>query len=234
MDNRNALTLGALAAVASVAMLSVAQADVTVTVWGGFGQSPIAGVSPDQAENPIPAATPDATFTAVGIEPIDWVNNEANNGTSSTGNLYGSFFNNIEASSFSSPSGAYSSLASFLDTSMSSEGNTWYTYIEVTGFTEAVTNGYVNHDDGASLYSVTCAGGVCFSSPGQTSQIQNTFTIGAGAFQLDYIEANGSPSVLEANLAVPETSTWAMMLVGFAGVGFLGYRRSRNTALATG
>jgi hypothetical protein len=29
---------------------------------------------------------------------------------------------------------------------------------------------------------------------------------------------------------VPETSTWAMMLVGFAGIGFLGYRRALGTA----
>ena len=35
--------------------------------------------------------------------------------------------------------------------------------------------------------------------------------------------------------AVPEPSTWAMMLLGFAGVGFMAYRRSRkdnNLALA--
>jgi hypothetical protein len=30
---------------------------------------------------------------------------------------------------------------------------------------------------------------------------------------------------------VPEPSTWAMMLLGFAGLGFVTYRR-RNTALA--
>jgi hypothetical protein len=28
--------------------------------------------------------------------------------------------------------------------------------------------------------------------------------------------------------AVPEPSTWAMMLLGFVGVGFAGYRQSRN------
>jgi CHRD domain/PEP-CTERM motif len=28
--------------------------------------------------------------------------------------------------------------------------------------------------------------------------------------------------------AVPEPSTWAMMILGFAGIGFLGYRRRRN------
>ncbi|HEY5206833.1 MAG TPA: PEP-CTERM sorting domain-containing protein [Roseiarcus sp.] len=32
--------------------------------------------------------------------------------------------------------------------------------------------------------------------------------------------------------AVPEPSTWAMMLVGFAGLGFAGWRRSRTTASA--
>jgi PEP-CTERM motif len=30
--------------------------------------------------------------------------------------------------------------------------------------------------------------------------------------------------------AVPEPSTWAMMLLGFAGLGFLGWRGSRKTA----
>jgi hypothetical protein len=29
--------------------------------------------------------------------------------------------------------------------------------------------------------------------------------------------------------AVPETSTWAMMLIGFAGLGFVGYRRALRT-----
>ena len=28
--------------------------------------------------------------------------------------------------------------------------------------------------------------------------------------------------------AIPEPSTWAMMLLGFAGLGFVGYRRSRK------
>lgn len=32
--------------------------------------------------------------------------------------------------------------------------------------------------------------------------------------------------------AVPETSTWAMMILGFAGVGFMTYRRRKTAALA--
>src|ERR1700722_11076675 len=36
---------------------------------------------------------------------------------------------------------------------------------------------------------------------------------------------------VDAVAAVPELSTWAMMLVGFAGLGFAGYRRSRGCAV---
>jgi hypothetical protein len=35
----------------------------------------------------------------------------------------------------------------------------------------------------------------------------------------------------DALTAVPEVSTWAMMLIGFAGLGFAGYRRSRQCAI---
>jgi PEP-CTERM motif len=33
--------------------------------------------------------------------------------------------------------------------------------------------------------------------------------------------------------AVPEPSTWAMMLIGFAGLGFVAYRRQKKTAFTT-
>lgn len=32
--------------------------------------------------------------------------------------------------------------------------------------------------------------------------------------------------------AVPEPSTWAMMILGFAGVGFMAYRRKSKMALS--
>lgn len=34
------------------------------------------------------------------------------------------------------------------------------------------------------------------------------------------------------NSAIPEPTTWAMMLLGFAGLGFLGYRRKQASAMA--
>jgi hypothetical protein len=39
-------------------------------------------------------------------------------------------------------------------------------------------------------------------------------------------------SVQPISSAVPEPSTWAMMIIGFAGVGFLAYRRGRKVAAA--
>jgi len=47
---------------------------------------------------------------------------------------------------------------------------------------------------------------------------------GAGGFGFDF--ALGG--------AVPEPSTWAMMLIGFAGLGYAGWRRARQVSLVSG
>nr|WP_079603671.1 PEPxxWA-CTERM sorting domain-containing protein [Bradyrhizobium erythrophlei] len=45
----------------------------------------------------------------------------------------------------------------------------------------------------------------------------------------DYASAN-IPRLPSAVSDVPEPSTWAMMILGFAGVGFMAYRRSRKSS----
>jgi len=48
------------------------------------------------------------------------------------------------------------------------------------------------------------------------------FNLASGYYQ----DNNGSLSVSVS--AIPEPSTWAMMILGFLGVGFLSYRRKTN------
>jgi PEP-CTERM motif-containing protein len=63
-----------------------------------------------------------------------------------------------------------------------------------------------------------------FASTGATTDL--TFRGNAG---LLYIGLD-NVSVEFLTAAVPEPSTWAMMLLGFAGVGFMAYRRRNQTA----
>ena len=62
-------------------------------------------------------------------------------------------------------------------------------------------------------------------------EIQVTFPL----FQrenLSYLNAWVSIALPEGITAVPEPSTWAMMILGFAGVGFMAYRRRNQVAVA--
>lgn len=72
-----------------------------------------------------------------------------------------------------------------------------------------------------------------------------TFLLPVGLFELDITSSSqgfsnsGSPVLIsygifassDAVAAVPEPSTWAMMILGFAGVGFMAYRRRNQNAL---
>jgi hypothetical protein len=111
------------------------------------------------------------------------------------------------------------------------------TFIEFTG-TVTVTNGETftaGHDDGLQLLIGT---DLVIDAPGGTSYATTTETYtgpsGNLPFTLTYGEAYGAPAALYVNLpltsAIPETPTWAMMLAGFAGLGFAGRRASRKRA----
>ena len=57
--------------------------------------------------------------------------------------------------------------------------------------------------------------------------VEPTDSEGYGADAAGWFGANIE---LSAGTTVPESSTWAMMLLGFAGLGFVGYRRTRKAA----
>jgi hypothetical protein len=120
--------------------------------------------------------------------------------------------------------------------------------IGLTGFTAQT----ILEEDG----TVACSGG-CVNSTQHISLLSYTqytveVTAGAGAFTnsaasvqawadpfifIDPTFANGNQfSLLISDgvgntPAVPEPSTWAMMLLGFAGIGFMAYRRKSKPAL---
>jgi hypothetical protein len=160
----------------------------------------------------VPGGTPDVTFTV--NTPINF---------DAAAYTIGQFL----SSGLATPTSGFSHLTDTLQ-------NTLFNF---TG-NVTVTNGQtftIGHDDGFTLI----IGGTTISSPGPHSPGDDVGTYtgpsGTFAFQLVYGECCGPPAQLHISLplitnAVPEPSTWAMMILGFAGVGFLGYRRkSRAT-----
>jgi hypothetical protein len=55
-----------------------------------------------------------------------------------------------------------------------------------------------------------------------------SFTSGVSYGSFDNYVNYNDPLVSGSISAVPEASTWAMMILGFAGVGFMAYRRKQN------
>ena len=58
-----------------------------------------------------------------------------------------------------------------------------------------------------------------------------SLTLTTGAFVNDNLNVYGNFQILQMTTAVPEPSTWAMMMLGFAGIGFVAYRRKSKLSL---
>jgi hypothetical protein len=75
-----------------------------------------------------------------------------------------------------------------------------------------------------------------YIGPGQTSSLFFFGAPPASDVVLELVNADGQTYQVNlgepAVVSAPEPSTWAMMLIGFAGLGFVGYRRARAVALA--
>lgn len=89
----------------------------------------------------------------------------------------------------------------------------------------------------STIYSGAAIGG--FNNGGTPF----SFNLAAGTYQLSFVVENfaqngGNPSSLDVAFtglsgvsAVPEPSTWAMMMLGFLGIGFMAYRRKPTARL---
>jgi hypothetical protein len=98
-----------------------------------------------------------------------------------------------------------------------------------------------------SCTTSSCSGPLTFTASGATSS--DPFVIGApkggGSFDTVVVQfvadlsvAPGTPNLCPGDSActglvgAPEPSTWGMMLIAFAGLGYAGYRRARNSRTA--
>jgi|SRR5665213_1041643 len=64
-----------------------------------------------------------------------------------------------------------------------------------------------------------------------TGQTFSTLGVTPGTYEWTWGTGTNQNFTLVIGSAVPEPSTWAMMLLGFAGLGFMGYRRKSKPAL---
>jgi hypothetical protein len=89
---------------------------------------------------------------------------------------------------------------------------------------------------GSNLFDAAITGSVSGNSGSVTINFDNTpqaFTFSGGSFTLAVNDLSATTrtdphavtGVITLTTAVPEPSTWAMMISGFVGVGFLAYRR---------
>ena len=202
-----------------------------VTVWTGDPTTSASSTIADAAHIPASVADAHFTFNDPTNGGINWSNLAAQN-LSLPGNLVKDFLQIGDISGFTSPDGAYADVNAFGNASMSVAGDSVATFFQLLATYSAPVPlaGTISHDDGASVY----VNGVnVYSHPAETAVITGNFVLPSGNnnnLALYYVEANGSPSVLNVS-AVPEPATWAMMILGFFGLGFMGYRRKNAGAV---
>ena len=109
--------------------------------------------------------------------------------------------------------------------SLNGSTETWFVYVNGVSVAETTLP-----DNGGSTDTLTVAGTVDFGGIAPVAGgyqveliLQNTVPLGNGSVAW----LDGGTTGLSYN-SVPEPSTWAMMLLGFAGLGFAGYRRTRK------
>jgi hypothetical protein len=206
--------LAAAAGAAVLSMAGAASAAVTVQIF-----TDEAGAASDATLGQLAGlGAPDAT---VSVAAINFTDAPFDSDSSTVGYFLGN------------PAGLDPSVASHLMDN---------TYLYITGnlFLNAGANNFtVIHDDGLQMFIDGI--GLVADKPDPTSPIPTAFTANAPAagvyhFELSYGECCGGPAVLQLDLnsapvtGTPEPATWAMMLMGFFGLGAMVRARKPATA----
>jgi hypothetical protein len=111
--------------------------------------------------------------------------------------------------------------------------------VGVSGGISTSFAGFVASDTGGNQNDIMVTFGSAFDGYDLTTAIgpingpgffvDTTFATTGGVFSLQSL--NGNTTFTATIAAVPEPSTWAMMILGFAGIGFMAYRRKSKPAL---
>jgi hypothetical protein len=233
--NTKLVAIAASLACAAIASSGAHASPVTVDVWAYTGASGSVLADPN---NLVQTAGPTYQFTYNDLANVHW----STDGAPNTGaGFLGATISNILSWNIGSE-------AAFLANDLSNDGNTaggtslGTTFFRLTGTLSSGIGGGLGgriiHDDGATF---VVGGDTLLSSASQTFistdnfSTPNTYT--DAEYALYYVESNGGPAVLDLTFrgspvtGVPEVSTWAMMILGFCGVGFMAYRRKSQPAL---
>ena len=105
--------------------------------------------------------------------------------------------------------------------------------IDATSGAKWFTDNSQNFDGANHAYMASFTGGTIGSSVVPASLYFGFEDVPASSSDLNYLDLQFYASNVTIS-AVPEPSTWAMMILGFAGVGFMAYRQKQNkSVLAT-
>jgi hypothetical protein len=254
------LSVALLAAGSAVAALVPSQAEATtVAIWSGFVSvsTGFGAVDPPQyatissvGTQPVSSADGSASVQSTAT-PLPAITSTATaNATAGGAEAYGDLNYYFHISGPASNSLSVNILAT--GSLFSGSGSTQSTdFLSVNGTTIVNATSIGGANNGAFTTSTTLSGlsynydyfidmnVTAFVHPSGTatgtaaSFLDPYLSLDPSLVALGYSIAtsDGIGNNLTINAAVPETSTWAMMLLGFAGVGFLAYRRKSKPAL---
>jgi hypothetical protein len=253
VTSRNRLI--ALAAASAIIALTTAGADAAIVTFSGQDDgAPIAGPFPNSVAQQAAFLTAASAFGAVNSHDfqnqplgfnanLTWLNgdgtvaiNAANLGTNISGVNNTNLGTNLAGFNVGPGDrwlGFPDGTATFNFTTPSHSFGTFFTGLQ-TGF--GPTLQFTFNDGSAQTLDIPVAvnGGVDFFGFTDTSAFSSVTisrpcdpTAGCDFYGVDVVSMNAAT----VNSAVPEPSTWAMMILGFVGLGFMAYRRKAKPAL---